>query len=151
MLTFSTTHFGHRYKTTILYLLVHLPYHHFDFRSTEMDLFYLGRQLITALPSGNGTDVSGLPIKLLEAVVPGYSLFANVAQQWLGFCVEKNCCGVGSDEGLVKSGLRCADLWHVVLFCSNTGGQQPINLQSGYLTHPIHSMHLGLPHSIALD
>lgn len=50
-----------------------------------MDLFYLGRQLITALPSGNGTDVSDLPIKLLEAVVPGYSLFANAAQQWLGF------------------------------------------------------------------
>ncbi|KAK6004371.1 hypothetical protein QM012_008233 [Aureobasidium pullulans] len=50
-----------------------------------MDLFYLGRQLITALPSGNGTDVSDLPIKLLEAVVPGYSLFANVAHQWLGF------------------------------------------------------------------
>ncbi|KAG9690187.1 P-loop containing nucleoside triphosphate hydrolase protein, partial [Aureobasidium melanogenum] len=53
-----------------------------------MDLFYLGRQLITALPSENGTDVSGLPIKLLEAVVPGYSLFANVAQQWLGFDVS---------------------------------------------------------------
>ncbi|KAI4717373.1 P-loop containing nucleoside triphosphate hydrolase protein [Aureobasidium sp. EXF-10727] len=49
-----------------------------------MDLLYLGRQLITALPS-NGTDVSDLPIKLLEAVVPGYSLFANAAQQWLGF------------------------------------------------------------------
>ncbi|KAG9723024.1 hypothetical protein KCU73_g13820, partial [Aureobasidium melanogenum] len=58
---------------------------HFDFLSTNMDLFYLGRQLFTALPSGNGTDVSDLPIKLLEAVVPGYSLFANVAQQWLGF------------------------------------------------------------------
>ncbi|KEQ75020.1 P-loop containing nucleoside triphosphate hydrolase protein [Aureobasidium namibiae CBS 147.97] len=50
-----------------------------------MDLFYLGRQLITALPSGNGTDVTDLPIKLLEAFVPGYSLFANAAQQWLGF------------------------------------------------------------------
>jgi chaperone BCS1 len=53
-----------------------------------MDLFYLSRQLITALPSGNGTDVSDLPIKLLEAIVPGYSLFANAAQQWLGFDVS---------------------------------------------------------------
>lgn len=53
-----------------------------------MDLFYLGRQLITALPSGNGTDVSDLPIKLLEALVPGYTLFANAAQQWLGFDVR---------------------------------------------------------------
>ena len=53
-----------------------------------MDLFYLGRQLITALPSGNGTDVTDLPIKLLEAFVPGYSLFANAAQQWLGFDVR---------------------------------------------------------------
>ncbi|KAH0323319.1 P-loop containing nucleoside triphosphate hydrolase protein, partial [Aureobasidium melanogenum] len=53
-----------------------------------MNLFYLGRQLTTALPFGNGTDVSDLPIKLVEAVVPGYSLFANVAQQWLGFDVS---------------------------------------------------------------
>jgi chaperone BCS1 len=53
-----------------------------------MDLLYLGRQLITALPSGNGTDVSDLPIKILEAIVPGYSLFANIAQQWLGFDVS---------------------------------------------------------------
>jgi chaperone BCS1 len=53
-----------------------------------MDLLYLGRQLITALPSGNGTDISDLPIKLLEAIVPGYSLFANIAQQWLGFDVS---------------------------------------------------------------
>lgn len=53
-----------------------------------MDLLYLGRQLITALPSGHGTDVTDLPIKLLEAFVPGYSLFANAAQQWLGFDVR---------------------------------------------------------------
>lgn len=54
-----------------------------------MDLLYLGRQLITALPSsGNGTDVRDLPIKILEAIVPGYSLFANIAQQWLGFDVS---------------------------------------------------------------
>jgi chaperone BCS1 len=53
-----------------------------------MDLLYLGRQLITALPSGNGTDVSDLPIKILEAIVPGYSLFANIAQQRLGFDVS---------------------------------------------------------------
>jgi chaperone BCS1 len=54
-----------------------------------MDLLYLGRQLITALSSsGNGTDVRDLPIKILEVVVPGYSLFANIAQQWLGFDVS---------------------------------------------------------------
>ncbi|KAI5270415.1 P-loop containing nucleoside triphosphate hydrolase protein [Aureobasidium subglaciale] len=53
-----------------------------------MDLFSVGRQLITTLSSGNGTDVSDLPIKLLEAVVPGYSLFANTAQQWLGFDIS---------------------------------------------------------------
>jgi chaperone BCS1 len=54
-----------------------------------MDLLYLGRQLITALPSsGTGTDVRDLPIKILEAIVPGYSLFTNIAQQWLGFDVS---------------------------------------------------------------
>ncbi|KAI4847543.1 P-loop containing nucleoside triphosphate hydrolase protein [Aureobasidium sp. EXF-8845] len=54
-----------------------------------MDLLFLGRQLITTLPSsGNGTDVRDLPIKILEAIVPGYSLFANIAQQWLGFDVS---------------------------------------------------------------
>lgn len=32
--------------------------------------------------------MSDLPIKLLEAVVPGYSLFTNVIQQWLGFDIS---------------------------------------------------------------
>jgi chaperone BCS1 len=53
-----------------------------------MDLFTLGRHVLTALPSGNNTDMSDLPIKLLEAVVPGYSLFANTVQQWLGFDIS---------------------------------------------------------------
>ncbi|KAI5211874.1 hypothetical protein AUEXF2481DRAFT_86275 [Aureobasidium subglaciale EXF-2481] len=53
-----------------------------------MDFFSVSRQLITTLSSGNDTDVSDLPIKLLEAVVPGYSLFANTAQQWLGLDIS---------------------------------------------------------------
>ncbi|CAD0020710.1 unnamed protein product [Aureobasidium pullulans] len=53
-----------------------------------MDFLYIGRQIMEALPSGNGTEVSDLPIKLLEAVVPGYSLFATTVQQWLGFDIS---------------------------------------------------------------
>ena len=48
----------------------------------NMDLLTLGHRFLTALPSTNTTnDFSDLPIKLIEAIVPGYSLFTNVIQQ----------------------------------------------------------------------